>query len=116
MKIKELLESANVEFPQVLQNSMPYAITSPGMDQYYEYYRFLIAIAGFPGRDIPVDGPIHDGPLMVPYTDIERQHTENMLRKMGKQVKHVVPQGSKESNHRNTTSPVRKFVDPDGEG
>lgn len=116
MLIKDLVESTHtVEFPKAATDAMPNAITSPGMDQYYEYYRFLVAVAGFPSSNIPTDGPIHDGPLMVPYTDVEREHSINVLKKMGKSVKHLVNQPSKESKNRNVVSPVRKFIDLDGD-
>lgn len=115
MKIKDLLESTqSAKFPKVASTAMPAVITSPGMDQYYEYYRFLVAVAGFPEKNVVLDGPIHDGPLMVPYSKSELDHSIAVLKKMGKPVKFLNTIGSRESKKRNITSPVRKFVDPDG--
>lgn len=115
MKIRDLLESKKVaELPRVATASLPGIISSPGMDQYYDYYRFLVALAGFPEKDIALDGPVHDGPIITPYTEIEQEHAISMLKKMGKNVMFHNRQGSHETESRNTVSPVRKFVDPDG--
>lgn len=114
MKIKDLLESRVATFPTVATSALPGVISSPGMDQYYDYYRFLVALAGFPEKDIAVDGPVHDGPVITPYTSIEQEHSIRMLQKMGKSVKFHNISGSHETEKRNTVSPVRKFVDPDG--
>lgn len=114
MKLNDLLEAKKqAKFPNVAINSLPGIITSPGMDQYYEFYRFLVAIAGYPERDTALDGPIRDGPVMTPYTKIEQDHVIELLNKMGKPVKLLNIGGNSESDNRHTVSPVRKFVDPD---
>lgn len=115
MKIQELLESGSVaRFPKVATTALPHVISSPGMDQYYEYYRFLVALAGMPDRDIAIDGPVHDGPIITPYTSVEKEHAVRLLQKMGKKVKFHDITGSEEGEKRNTASPVRAFIDPDG--
>lgn len=115
MRIKEILESTKIaKLPTAASSAMPSAITSPSMDQYYEYYRFLVAIAGFPDKDTALDGPIQDGPLLVPYSQIEHDHSVALLKKMGKSPKFLNAAGSSELEKRNVVSPVRKFVDPDG--
>lgn len=115
MKINDLFEEKkHAPFPNVVLNSLPGIIASPGMDQYYEYYRFLVAIAGYPEKNTALDGPIHDGPVMTPYTKIEQDHIVELLRKMGKPVRLLNIDGNSESDNRHVVSPVRKFIEPDG--
>lgn len=114
MLIKDLLESERATIPPGMQETMPPAMTAPRMDQYYEYYRFLVAIAGLPEKDdIPLKGPIEDGPYFAPYSAIEHDHTVELLKKMGKKVKHLTSKPSNEMIDTQKISPVRKFVDPD---
>ncbi len=113
MRLIELLESSTAEINPGMQETMPPSFTVPGMDQYYEYYRFLVAIAGFPSRDVPLNGPIKDGPYIAPFSSIEHDHSVQLLKKMGKKIKDITSKPSIEPGSTNTQSPVRKFVDLD---
>lgn len=115
MKIRDIIESVETAtMPNSAKQSLP-ASMSPNMDQYYEYYRFLISIAGFPDNEtIPTSGPVKDRPFIVPYTEIERQQSIKLLKKLGKSIEHVSTNKSCEvHDKRNTISPVRTFVDMD---
>jgi hypothetical protein len=113
MKLSDILENKQAGFPKSSMSTLPGVISSPGMNQYYDYYRFLVAIAGFPDCDVALAGPISDTPLITPYTAIEQDHALQMLNKMGLESKIHARIGSHESAKRNTMSPVRRFVDPD---
>lgn len=116
MKIKDLLESSGIaEINPGAQETMPPTFTALGMDQYYEYYRFLVAIAGLPDTgNIPINGPIEDGPYIAPYSKIEHDHSVDVLKKMGKDIRYITKKPSQEMSSNNVVSPVRRFVDPDG--
>jgi hypothetical protein len=113
MKIRDLLESVDrADIPSGMQDTMPPALSVDDMDQYYEYYRFAVAIAGMPENDdIPIRGPINDNPWIAPYTDVEHDHAMKVLRKMGKNPKHLTKKPSTEPSWVNKSSPVRQFKD-----
>jgi hypothetical protein len=115
MKIKDITESSVKSYiPPGAQETMPPTITVPSMDQYYEYYRFLIAVAGLPEKDnIPLNSPMKDGPYIAPFSSVEHDHSVEILKKMGKNIKHLTTKPSQELNTTNTVSPVRRFVDLD---
>jgi len=112
MKIRDLFESTDTAcIPPGMQETMPPAL-SVEMDQYYEYYRFAVAIAGMPENDeIPIHGPISDNPWIAPYTDVEHEHALAVLKKMGKSPKHLARKPSTEPKWVNKSSPVRPFKD-----
>lgn len=114
MKLIDLLEDSTADIDDGYRETLPPSFTSPSMDQYYEYYRFLVAIAGMPENgSIPTNGPIKDGPYIVPYSKIERDHSIELLKKMGKSVEFVTSKPSMEPSSTGKASPVRKFVDMD---
>jgi hypothetical protein len=112
MRAREILESAGrAEIPPGAQETMPPSITVPDMDQYYEFYRFMVGIAGEPDREIPIDGPVADGAVIAPYTKQELDHVLKVIKRMGKTAKFITKKPSIEPESTNTVSPVRKFVD-----
>jgi hypothetical protein len=113
MKIRELLESSNkAEIASGVQETMPPSLSVEDMDQYYEYYRFAVAIAGMPENEgIPINGPINDNPWIAPYSAAEHDHVMAVLRKMGKNPKHLTRKPSCEPDWVNKSSPVRPFKD-----
>lgn len=114
MKIRDLLEGRK-RTHAVMPRSYRTASDAPmvaNMDQYYEYYRFLVSVAGFPEKDdIPTAGPLEDGPYIVPYSDIEREHCLSVLKKMNKSFEFIDKTDSCEMNKVNVVSPVRQFKD-----
>lgn len=112
MRAKDLLESkTKVIISPNVSETMPKTISVPDMDQYYEYYRFLIAVAGHPEKDIPLDGPVSDGTYIAPYSKQELDHVLKILKKMNLSPKFITKYDSREPEHVNKFSPVRKFVD-----
>jgi len=113
MLINDLLESIvsrDSKIPRSPSTTSQSRLTSLGMDQYYEYYRFLVSIAGWPEEtNIPIEGPIRDGPMMAPYTSQEREHVIQVLKKMGKQVHEVPSKPTIDPEFPVTSSPVRAF-------
>lgn len=115
MQIREIFESTNrsSDIPPGAQETMPPALTVTDMDQYYEFYRFMIAMAGQPDTNIPLQGPVADGAFIAPYSKQELDHVLKLLKKMGKHPKFITKHASIEPKSTNTTSPVRKFIDYD---
>lgn len=114
MRIRDLLEAKSATMPPSAMETLPPTFTVPSLDKYYEYYRFLIAVAGMPEEtQIPLTGPIGDGVYITPYSDIERKHSLEILKKMGRKVVPVTRNPSTEPKDSHSVSPVRRFVDPD---
>jgi hypothetical protein len=110
-EIFEGYEKVNIDYS--IQEALPPTISVPDMDQYYEYYRFLVAIAGQPESAIPLQGPIADGTYIAPYTKQEMEHVIDVLNKMGKKHNFVTRKPSIETKNVNKKSPVRVFKDYD---
>lgn len=114
MRAKEIMEGiSKASIVPSVQEALPPTISVPDMDQYYEYYRFLVAIAGHPSEEIPLQGPIADGTYIAPYTKQELDHVLEVLKKMGKGHKFVTKKPSIELDSVNKVSPVRDFKDYD---
>lgn len=114
MKIRDLLEGrkkSHAKMPRSYRTASNTPIVTD-MDQCYEYYRFLISVAGFPEKtNTPLVGPLEDGPYIVPFSEIEKEHCLDVLDKMGKSFEYIDRTNSHEMNKINTISPVRQFRD-----
>ena len=112
MKASEIFESTDY-VPWGLRETLPPSMTVPDMDPYYEYYRFLVAIAGYPTNELPTEAMTRDVPFIVPYTPIEHKWTTDILKKLGKAPRHLTKKSSTEQLSVNTKSPIRPFKDYD---
>lgn len=101
--------------PADSQKIMPKTMSLHNINSDYEYYRFLVAIAGHPQEDTPIGSVIADSPIAVAYTDQEYDMIHATLEKMGKSHYHVSKSSSQEPDHIQKTSPVRTFTDPTAE-
>lgn len=91
-------------------HSMPSTHSLTGMDQYYQYYRFLIAVAGHPeDSDTPLSSIVKDWPIAVAYTPQEHEMIHKVAKRMGITPTEIAYAGSKELPDTNTVSPVMKF-------
>lgn len=114
MRAKDLYENkgSTADTPWKSRETLPPSMSIPDMDPYYEYYRFLTSIAGFPDEYHKkiID---QDVPVVVPYTPIEHKLAVEMLHKMGKHPKFLTKKNSVEPDGTYTKSPVRPFKDLD---
>jgi hypothetical protein len=83
-----------------------------GVGQYYEIYRFGIAMAAA-GRDgDPIlgepDGETEDSPTTLSYTDADEKIINTALKRIGKTARQITSYGSQEPSDTYTTSPVGK--------
>jgi hypothetical protein len=114
MKAKELFESENADLPWGSRETLPPAMVVPDMAPYYEFYRFVVSLAGYPEKeDIPMQSVVRDVPIIVPYTKIEHDGVQKMLKKMKKHPIHLTKKPSIEPEFVYKESPVRKFKDYD---
>lgn len=114
MRAKDLFESEDADLPWGARETLPPSMIVPDLGNYYEFYRFVINLAGFPEKEnTPDKSVIRDVPMIIPYSKIEHDSVEKVLRKMGKHPVHLTKQPSIEPKFVNKNSPVRKFKDYD---
>ena len=71
MRIKDLYEGASVDFNKDDKRTMAPTMSLKDMGNGYEYYRFLIAMAGHPENHLPTESVIRDNPIAIAYTPEE---------------------------------------------
>lgn len=110
MKIYEIIsESKEKKLPKNSRQSAVHAKQFQGIDQYYQMYRFGIAMAGEPEMSAPSEGPAKDVPAVWMYTDADEEIVNKAAKNQGISGKTIVPKGpSSELDSVNKTSPVAK--------
>jgi hypothetical protein len=82
-----------------------------GIGQYYELYRFGIAMAAAGNPDYPFKGDAagetEDNPTTVSYTDADEEIINGGLARLGKTARQVTSRLSKEPRDTNIQSPVQ---------
>ena len=101
--------------PPSFQHSMPATHSFPDMDGYYQFYRFVVAMAGMPEKNEVVDNiALRDIPIAVAYTKEEHDMIHAAAERMGIKPDELAYHGSHELPDTYTTSPVMKFHMPEG--
>lgn len=80
----------------------------PNMDQYYQFYRFGVAMASSPNFDqsaIPA-GPASNHPATVSYSSADEEIVQAALKKLGQDQVELSAFGSAEPDDTNRVSPV----------
>lgn len=116
MKINELYQDLNEaehhNLPLDTRYTLPKTVIFPDMDLYYEYYKFVTAMASHPELEdhaTMLDKPMRDVPMAVAYSQQEYDMIMDVAKRMGKKAEEVAFGGSMEPPGANTTSPVMKF-------
>jgi len=106
---QKLFESVEADMPETFSHTMPHTMSFPSMDPYYEYYRFVIAMAGHPeSNSIPLESPLRNIPLAVAYTPEEFDMIKAVCKRMGKKPSELAYKKSQEPTTVNKVSPVAK--------
>lgn len=100
--------------PPSFQHSMPSTHAFPDMDNYYGFYRFVIAMAGEPAdSDTPLQTSMRDIPVAVAYTKQEHDMIHRVAKRMGVKPLELAYHGSRELPDTYTRSPVMRFSMPE---
>jgi hypothetical protein len=104
-------ESAVTDLPLGTRHTLPRTVILPDTDLYYEYYRFVTAMACHPELDpsMTTDRNLRDVPIVVAYTPQEYDMIKAVAARMGKKVQEIAFNGSVEEPGGNTVSPVMRF-------
>jgi hypothetical protein len=109
---QDLKEEKSHNIPLGTRYTLPRTVIFPDMDLYYEYYKFVTAMASHPKLEdhaTMLNKPLRDVPMAVAYSDAEFDMIMDVAKRMGKKAEEIAFDGSKEPPGANTTSPVMKF-------
>ena len=103
--------STDTNIPLGVRYTLPKTVIFPDMDLYYEYYKFVTAMACHPeiNDEVFSEQPLRDVPFAVAYTPQEYDMIQAVAKRMGKKTQEVAFNGSKEPPKGNTVSPIMKF-------
>lgn len=113
MKINEIINEDSKPMPKVHQAALQNTVTFPALNMStgsaYLQYRFGIALAGAPDRDMPTDNYIGGDPMLTTYTEEEMEIIQSAAKQMGVDYdKNWSGKKSSEISTVNKTSPVNK--------
>lgn len=111
MRLVDLIESAESDIPLGTRYTLPKTVILPDMDLYYDFYRFVMAMASHPEIDSTKANsrPLRDIPMVVAYTPQEYEMVKAVAERMGQRIEEIAFEGSQEPPGGNTVSPVAKF-------
>ena len=104
-----------MSLPASFRHTMPSTSSFDDMDMYYEFYRFVVALAGNPESDPPSEAHMRDVPIAVAYTKAEHDMIQRTAKRLGFQPTELAYEGSRELPDTYTTSPVMKFSMPESQ-
>lgn len=108
---KPLKENIADNIPTGIRKTLPATFVVPNLDPYYEYYRFVTALACHPdmGDEFKDNLVMRDTPFIVAYTPQEEEMIKAVAKRLGYDAQDVSFGGSQEEEGGNTVSPVMKF-------
>lgn len=111
MRLRDLYENNSLNIPDSVRYTMPRTVLFPDMDLYYEYYKFVKAMASHPELENSSvdDRTMRDVPIAVAYTQQEYDMIKAVAKRMGKKTEEIAFDGSREPPDTHTKSPVMKF-------
>ncbi len=109
------VRKGTMALPANFRHTMPQTLSFEDMDMYYEFYRFVVALAGTPDQDVPPVAHMRDVPIAVAYTKAEHDMIQRAAKRMGFSSTELAYEGSKELPDTYTKSPVMKFSMPESQ-
>lgn len=112
MRLSDIItESKDTDIPLGTRYTLPKTVILPDMDLYYEFYRFVMAMACHPEleKEPSSTKPLRDVPMVVAYTPQEYEMVKAVAARMGQRIEEIAFEGSQEQPGGNTVSPVAKF-------
>jgi len=112
MKITDILNESKAQHTDAAQQAIPNGQVWPEMDQFYELYRFSIAMAGAPNYTAPAEGATGQWPTTVAYSKAEQEIINFAAKATGQKGVSMASGPSKESTGTTTMSPFSKVKNP----
>lgn len=107
MRAKEFITEESSGIHPYDEKRLANIMVMPELDQFYEFYRFMIATACSPETPSP-DGDLNCKPAAIAYTQADEDKLKHGLSIMGKKGKWMASGEAREPNDTSTTSPVAK--------
>lgn len=105
MRAKEFITESKGVSPYI-EKQLANIMVIPELDQYYEFYRFMIAAAMAPDASPDQKPDLSNRPTAYAYTKEDEEKLKLALRHMGKKGKWLAAGEAAENNTTNTVSPV----------
>jgi hypothetical protein len=107
MRANEFISENKGKSHHEQMSTLPPGITLNNMDSFYEYYKFLNAVAAYPNTHTTYDHDhFADNPVAFAYTPEEREMLIQSAKRMGKKIKHISKEKSSDPEGTNAASPV----------
>lgn len=106
MKANEFIsESLKNGLDPVVEKQLANIMVIPELNQFYEFYRFMIATAISPGttNDLPI---LRNRPAAIAYTSADEEKLNHALKTMNKKGIWLTAGEASEPNDTHSTSPV----------
>jgi hypothetical protein len=110
MRAAEFIVERKQDLHKDAKSSLSHGRQFHGADQYYDYYRLGIFIAGSPDYEGPTSGPAGDSPAAWAYSDVDEEMINHATKRMGFASKMLVKKGSIEPNDTHAISPVNNWM------
>ncbi len=108
MRAKEFITEQSSSVHPYDEKRLANIMVLPNIDQFYEFYRFMISVACSPGMPSP-DDDLNNKPAAIAYTQADEDKLKHALRIMGKKGKWMTSGEAKEPNDTSVVSPVAKI-------
>lgn len=112
MKITDILVEAKSSHTETVQSAIPNGQVWPEMDQFYELYRFSLAMAGAPNYSVPAEGATGQSPTTVAYSQADQDIINYAAKATGQRGVAMAPGPSVEVGGTSTLSPFSKVKNP----
>ena len=117
MRLREIYQRLDespvpeTNLPLGVRHTLPKTVIFPDMDGYYEFYKFVVAMAAHPELEdnFYKSRPLRDVPIAVAYSEQEFDMIKNVAQRLGKRWDEVAYSGSHEQPGINSVSPVMKY-------
>lgn len=109
MRAKEFLAEANGDMHPYTEKQLANIMVLPELDQYYEFYRFMIAAACSPDQEPSPQTDLNDKPAAIAYTLEDEKKLKHALKLMGKKGRWMTSGEAREPIDTVTQSPVAKI-------
>lgn len=114
MRLRDLvipLTETDTNIPDSVRHTLPKTVLFPDMNNQYEFYKFVVAMATHPEIDstVTLNHRLRDVPIAVAYSDAEYDMITSVAKRLGKRYEEIAYNGSEELPGTGTTSPVMKF-------
>lgn len=106
MRAKEFINEANGEMHPYTEKQVANIMVMPELDQFYEFYRFMTAVAMAPDHKPTTETDLANIPAAYAYTKSDEEKLRHGLKLLGKTGKWMTSGEASEPSNTGKISPV----------